>query len=181
MKRVIRQHGTNVAVLVGGALYNSMLENDRSGIQKTLDIINQMSGINDVNLYDKKDNLAYSSFSDKSTGHSNPNCKECHAGIAEMFSGEDDFYKIIEIDTECEMNQNTNIHRHLLLRSPILNEPSCYTASCHAHHEEEKILGTLVIKIPLKELDEIQEKLSRDFYLLASLMTILLLGFPPDT
>lgn len=177
MKSVIRQRGSDVALLVGGALYYSMLENDRSRLQSTLDIINQMSGIDDVNLYDKNEDLAYSSFSKENEGHSNPNCKECHESITSVFHGSNDFYKIIEIDTECEMNQNNVTNRHLLIRSPILNEPSCYTANCHAHHETEKILGTLVIKIPLKELDETQEKLSKDFYLLAALTTFTLLTF----
>ena len=177
IKSVISQRGTNVSLMVTGALYNSMLENNRRELQNTLDIINEMSGIDDVNLYDKNENLAYSSFSNDSVGHTNPNCKECHKSIISMFPGKDDFYKIIEIDTECKMNQNTNINRHLLIRTPILNENSCYTSSCHAHQESEKVLGTLVINIPLKDLDDIQEKLSTDFYLLAALMTFILLVF----
>lgn len=177
MQSIIHQRGTNAALLVRSALYHSMLKNNRSELQNTLNLINRMSGIDEVNLYDNKDNLAYSSFSLGMPGHSNPNCLECHKSIKSILPETNNFYKIIEVNSECEMNQNDNIHRHLLINSPILNEKSCNTSSCHAHPENEKVLGSLVIKIPLKDLDNTLEKSSRDFYLLATLTTILLLGF----
>ena len=39
-----------------------MLENDKRMLQSTLDIINTMSGIDEVNMYNDKDSLVYSSF-----------------------------------------------------------------------------------------------------------------------
>jgi two-component system NtrC family sensor kinase len=175
MKSIISQRGNNAALMVQSALYQSMLENDKDAIQNILDVINKMSGIDDVNLYDKDENLVYSSFKKETIGHSNPNCKECHDGIASMFSDEESAVKIMDIDSECKMNSRDNIYRHLLIRSPILNEPSCYTSDCHAHNQNEKILGSLVIKIPLKELDKTQKELSTDFFLLATILTILML------
>jgi two-component system NtrC family sensor kinase len=177
MRSIIRQRGTNAALLVGSALYQSMLENNKSTLQNMLDVINRMSGIDDVNLYDNKENLAYSSFSKGTVGHSNPNCLDCHSSIKSVLPEKDNFYKIIEVNSECEMNQNDNAERHLLINSPIYNQKSCYTSTCHAHPETEKILGSLVIKIPLKDLDETMEESSRDFYILATLTTLLLLGF----
>ena len=177
MKSIIRQRGTNTALLVGSALHHSMLENNRDALQNTLDIINRMSGIDEVNLYDSKENLTYSSFAAGTSGHSNPNCLDCHSSIKSMLPEKDNFYKIININSECEMNQNDNGDRHLLINSPIMNEKSCYTSSCHAHAQNEKVLGSLVIKIPLKDLDNTVEKSSRDFYLLATFTTLLLLGF----
>jgi two-component system, NtrC family, sensor kinase len=177
MKSNIRQRGENAALMVGGALYHSMLENNRTSLQNTLDIINKMSGIDEVNLYDSKENLAYSSFSANSAGHSNPNCISCHSSIKSILPEKDNYSKVIPINSECEMNQNDNSHRHLLINSPILNERSCYLSSCHAHPQSEKVLGSLVIKIPLEDLDNTLKKSSRDFYLLATITTLLLLGF----
>ncbi|MBI5538512.1 MAG: HAMP domain-containing protein [Bacteroidia bacterium] len=177
MKSLIHQRGANAALLVRSALYHSMLENNRNALQSNLDIINRMSGIDEVNLYDSKENLAYSSFTANMVGHSNPNCLDCHQSIKSVLPEKDNYYKVIEIKSECEMNQNDNNHRHLLINSPILNEKSCYTSSCHAHKQNEKVLGSLVIKIPLEDLDNTLEKSSKDFYLLATLTTILLLIF----
>jgi two-component system NtrC family sensor kinase len=172
---VIRQNGNNIGSIVEGSLYHSMLENNKNTLQSTLDIINTMSGIDDVNMYDEKDRLVYSSFSSDSTVHSNPNCLSCHENIQSMFPKKEKSYRIIDVKSECSMNQNDNIHRHLLIRSPILNEKSCYTASCHAHASENEVLGSLIIKMPLYDLDNAVEKSSAKFYLLATITTLLLL------
>jgi two-component system, NtrC family, sensor kinase len=176
LNTVIRQSGNNIGSIVEGSLYHSMLENDKSALQSTLDIINTMSGIDDVNMYDDKDSLVYTSFSSETTTHSNPNCLGCHSNIKSMFPGKEKSYRIINIKSECSMNQNDNSHRHLLIRSPILNEKSCYTASCHAHPESEEVLGSLVIRLPLADLDNAVVKSSTEFYLLATFITLLLVS-----
>jgi two-component system, NtrC family, sensor kinase len=174
LNTVIRQNGNNIGSVVEGSLYHSMLENNKSTLQSTLDIINTMSGIDDVNMYDAKDSLVYSSFSSDTTTHSNPDCISCHENIQSMFPRKEKSYRIIDIKSECNMNQNDNIHRHLLIRSPILNERSCYTAACHAHPESDEVLGSLVIKMPLYDLDNAVEKSSAKFYILATFTTLLL-------
>jgi two-component system NtrC family sensor kinase len=174
LNTVIRQNGNNIGSIVEGSLYHSMLENNKSTLQSTLDIINTMSGIDDVNMYDAKDSLVYSSFSSDTTTHSNPNCISCHENIQSMFPRKEKSYRIINIKSECNMNQNDNSHRHLLIRSPILNERSCYTSACHAHPESDEVLGSLVIKMPLYDLDNAVEKSSAKFYILATFTTLLL-------
>ena len=177
MKTVIRQSGNNIGSIVEGALYHSMLANDKSSLQNTLDVINTMPGIDDVNMYDNQDNLVNSSFSADSIGHFNQNCKGCHSNIKAMFPGKGKTYKIISINDDCKMFQDDKGHRHLLIRSPILNEKSCYTSSCHAHKETDQVLGSLVINIPLKDLDDAVDKSSTEFFLLATFTTLLLVSF----
>jgi two-component system NtrC family sensor kinase len=174
MKSIIHQNGNNIASLVEGALYKSMLENDRTNLQSTLDVINTMSGIDDVNVYDKDNNLAFSSISSDTANHSDPDCKSCHNDITTMFSAREKSVRIIDIGSECSMNHNNNNSRHLLIRSPILNSASCYTSSCHAHNQNEAVLGSLLIKFPLKDLDNALNKSRKDYSLLASLITVLL-------
>ena len=150
LNTVIRQSGNNIGSIVEGALYHSMLQNDKSALQNTLDIINTLPGIDEVNMYDSSDNLVYSSFAtDPNDTHSDPNCISCHSNIRSLFPGMEKSYKIIDINTDCLMNKSDNGSRHLLIRSPILNERSCYVSSCHAHQETDTLLGSLVIKIPL--------------------------------
>ncbi|MCX6232817.1 MAG: ATP-binding protein [Bacteroidetes bacterium] len=177
MKSIIHQRGSNAALMVRSALYQSMLENNKESLQNTLNVINRMSGIDEVNLYNNKEKLVYSSYPANTVGHSNPNCLECHPSIKAKLPEKDNFYKVIDVNSECEMNLNDNAHRHILLNSPIQNERSCYTSSCHAHQQSEKTLGSLVIKIPLKDLDKTLEKSTRDFYILATITTLLLIGF----
>jgi two-component system, NtrC family, sensor kinase len=177
MRSVIDESGNNIGSLVEGALYHSMLENDRSSLQNTLDIINNMSGVDDVNMYDSENNLTYSSISSDTANHSDPDCKSCHKNIASMFSTKERSYRIIDVNSECSMNHNNNNSRHLLIKTPILNSQSCYTAACHAHDQSEEVLGSLLIKFPMKGLDAALDKSTKDYFLLASLMTVLLVLF----
>lgn len=175
---VIHQNGSNIGSLVEGALYHSMLENNRSALQNTLDVINTMPGIDDVNMYDNEDNLAYSSFSEDKEGHIDPNCKGCHLNIGTMFPLKEKSYRIIDSRSECLMSQTDNNSRHLLIRTPILNEPSCYnTTACHAHSPDDEVLGSLFIKLPLNDVDSAVQKSSMEFFFLAALMTVFMASF----
>jgi len=173
MESTIQQSGNNVCMFVEGALYQHMLENDRTALRNTLDLINRMPGIEDVNMYDDQDNLVHSSFLDDTIAHSNPNCKDCHPNINSMFPRNEKSFRIINMDSKCEMSQEDYNYRLLLIKSPILNEKSCYTSSCHAHKESDEVLGSLIIRMPLKELDV---NFNRSI-VLAVLTTLLLVTF----
>jgi two-component system NtrC family sensor kinase len=178
LNTVIRQSGNNIGYIVEGALYHSMLENDKSSLQYTLNVINTLPGIDEVNMYDSEDNLVYSSIaSDSNNNHSNPNCISCHANIGSMFPGKEKSYKIIDVDSDCKMTKNDNRSRHLLIRSPILNEKSCYVSTCHAHKATDIMLGSLIIKMPLEDLDAAVTKSSTEFFLLAIFTTLVLASF----
>ncbi len=170
MENTIQQSGNNVCMFVEGALYQHMLENNKMALRNTLDIINRMPGIEDVNMYDADDNLAYSSYPDSTSEYHNPNCRDCHLNIAAMFPDAKKPFRIINMDSECEMSDKNYNYRLLLIRSLIMNEPSCYTSSCHAHSQNDKVLGSLVIRIPLEELDA---NLNKSF-ILAVLTTLIL-------
>jgi two-component system, NtrC family, sensor kinase len=174
LNTVIRQNGNNVGSIVEGALYQSMLTNDKGALQSTMDVIHTMSGIDEVNMYDSHDSLVYTSFTADTSSHGNPNCIICHEDISSMFSRKEKSYKIIDVKSTCSMNQTEKGYRQLLIRSPILNERSCYTSSCHAHKESEEVLGSLLIKIPLNNLDKAVKKSSTEFFLLAIFTTIAL-------
>jgi two-component system, NtrC family, sensor kinase len=177
LNTVILQSGNNVGSLVEGALYHSMLENDESALQNTLDVIHTLPGIEDVNMYNSADSLIYSSFPSDTAGNINPNCKNCHKNLGSMFPRKEKSYKIINADSECKMNKGQKGQRQLLIRSPILNSKSCYESSCHAHKATDDVLGSLVIKVPLKDFDAAVEKSSVEFYMLAILTTLLLASF----
>ena len=176
LNTVIRQRGDNIGSIVEGSLYYSMLKNDKSALQSTLDIINAMPGIDEVNMYDNRDSLVYSSFVSDSVPLSNPNCTSCHENFETMFPLRQKAYRIIDYKSACNMNRENKGHRQLLVRTPILNERSCYVSACHAHSEDEEVLGSLIIKVPLAELDSAVTKSSSEFFLLASAITVLLVS-----
>jgi two-component system NtrC family sensor kinase len=177
MKSVISENGNNIGHLVEGALYQSMLENDQTSLQRVLDQINSMSGIDNVSMYDKNNNLAYTSILNDSILHSDPDCTSCHQDLDQLFLPLEKSYRIVDATSECAMNPNSPKLRNLLIKSPILNNPSCSTAACHAHNPDEKVLGSLIIKMPLQGLDNALKESTTDFFLLASLLTVFLILF----
>ncbi len=177
MHSVIRENGNNIGLLMESVLYRSMLTNNRTEIQNTLDIINAMSGIEDVNMYNSENDLVYSSISGDMDGHNDPNCKSCHTDFATMFAVDEKSYRIIDVDSECSMNHNNSNNRYLLIKSPVLNSRTCYESSCHAHSIDDKVLGSLVIKMPLTGLDKALHKSTTDYLLFATLIVVLLAGF----
>ncbi len=177
LNKVFQESGDNISAIVEGALYHSMLTNDKGALKSTIDVINGLPGIEDVNMYDSLNNLVYSSYSDDQAGRSNPNCKDCHLDIKSIFPRTEKSIRVINIDHECEMTSRDYDYSLLMINSPILNQPSCYTAACHAHKETDKVLGSFVIRIPLEDLDTALRESSRDFLLLAAFSTLLLIVF----
>jgi two-component system NtrC family sensor kinase len=173
----VKQNGDHVGSIVEGALYHSMLENDQGMLQQTLDVISTMSGIDEVNMYNDKDHLAYTSLPTELANRGNPRCIECHQDPSALFSENQKDYRIVEAIPECGIFQQEGSRRHLLIRQPIYNEKSCYTAACHAHSPDEQILGSLLINLPLDDLDSFVEESSTNFFLLALIITILLVTF----
>ena len=99
--KTIRQNGDNISSIVEGSLYYSMLENDKGMMQRTLDIISTMSGIDQVNMYDDNDNLAYSSVVPGDNEKGNPNCKSCHTDLDDLFPETIKSYHIVGDTTNC--------------------------------------------------------------------------------
>lgn len=173
----IRQNGDNISSIVEGSLYYSMLENDKAMLQRTLDIISTMSGIDEVNMYDDRDSLAFTSLPANTDIGIDPDCRNCHSDFDSMFPEKEKVYRIIGDTVDCSVMQAGMSSRQLLIRKPILNEKSCYTAACHYHSESDEVLGSLIIKLPLDELDSMVEESSSDFFILLTGITILMVSF----
>ena len=175
--RNLQQCGDNMSSIVEGSLYYSMLENDKAMLQRTLDIISTMSGIGQVNMYDVNNNLAYTTSNPDNDGQGNPDCKSCHTDLHVLFPENVKSYHIVGDTADCGVFGLENSSRQLLIRTPILNEPSCYTAECHAHSRDDKLLGSMVIKMPLDSLDRMVNRSSTEFLLIAMGITIFVVSF----
>jgi two-component system NtrC family sensor kinase len=173
LSTVIHQNGINVASIIEGALFHSMLDNDKSKLIGTLDVINTLNGIDEVNLYNEYDSLVYSSFSSDAQHYNQSDCILCHTRLSNLFPNEGKSFRIISVESACSMYKTDNSMRYLLIRSPIMNQTSCYTASCHAHGKDDTILGSLIIKLPLNEFDQTVSLITRRYFTMAILATLL--------
>jgi two-component system, NtrC family, sensor kinase len=176
LNTVIRERGDNIGSIIVGSLYHSMLQNDKSALQSTLYTINTMAGIDEVFMYNNLDSLVYSSGNSETPMPASSKCIDCHENFAEMFPAKLKTYRVIDYKSACIMNQSDKGHRQLLVRTPILNERSCYISSCHAHNRDEEVLGSLIIKVPLQELDDAVSKSTSEYFFLSVLITLILLS-----
>lgn len=72
-------------------------------------------------------------------------CAQCHQnGRAKLTIPTNERARIFETPAGGRMLASMEV---------IRNEPSCYTAACHAHKREQSILGVLDIAYPLAEID----------------------------
>ena len=173
---VIRQRGNDIGSIIEGSLYYSMLKNDKTSLHNTLDNMNSVSGVDEVNIYNEHNELAYSSVFADSVVYADPDCISCHSDFSSMFPVKEKTYRIIDYQSACSMSHSNDGHRQLLIRSPILNEPSCYTSACHWHNADDEVLGSLIIKVPLESLDSAVSKSSAEYFLLAALITVVLVA-----
>jgi two-component system NtrC family sensor kinase len=175
--RTLSRNGDNISSIIEGSLYYSMLENDKAMLQRTMDVIGTMSGIDEVNFYNDQNRLVYSSVQVEEECHCNPDCISCHPDMTSRFSSTEKSYMVVGDVPECGIHQQVAGIRHLLIRQPILNEPSCYTAACHSHDANDKVLGSLLVSMPLNDLDAFSVESSTDFMLLALLIITVLVTF----
>ena len=75
------------------------------------------------------------------------------------------------------MNQNDNQQASADHGPPSSMKGPAMSAFLPCHQESDEVLGSLIIKIPLKDLDEAVLKSSREFFVFATLTTLLLVSF----
>lgn len=144
------EYGNSFTDFIKRSTRYSMLTLHKDAIQETLEDINTAEGVERVRIFGHEGSISYSSFRDEvgnSVDRDSITCTGCHLKISNpsMLLPEPkkwDFYKSAEGFTTLKLVDTIN------------NEPSCYTAACHVHPREQKILGFIEADLSLALLDE---------------------------
>ncbi len=123
--------------VIKAAVWEGMMTNDRRVITEIIKSIGAQAGFREINIFDRQGTLHYASH------------PVAEKGLAKAKS--DPLLRDIATDTSVRQRISEDGMR-LTLVNPILNMESCSSAACHAHPQDQKILGALAIKIPLDEL-----------------------------
>lgn len=169
---------TRISDTVKASTRYDMLINRRDALQNVIETIGKQKSIEKVRIFNKEGVIMFSSdqqeggitvdkFVDKS-------CTACHVREKPL--------PLVEL-SEAERTRiftNKAGYRVLGMITPIYNEPDCYNASCHAHPEQQKVLGVLDISMPLAKVDEniktaINRNLSFSLILILTLSAIIIL------
>lgn len=174
----------NIGHLVESSVYQAMLKNDKQLMFNTMKVINDLSGIEDINLYNAQDKPVIYINDTTSYKHGNPDCRSCHTDFETMFPRDESSIQIVNFDKAGNMSSKGSNYRVLIMRTPIFNQPACYTAECHAHSREDVVLGSMILRLPINNLYNTKSKAIIElflFTLLASGMILLILIYYSKT
>lgn len=127
----------------------SMLLNRREDVHQIINTIGKETGILGIKIYNKQGYIIFSTDSNeisKKVDMTAEACIGCHT-----MNGQVD---TLITQSSQRFFKYSNGERALGLINPIKNEKDCYTADCHAHEPNVKILGVLDVIISLQKLDE---------------------------
>lgn len=109
------------------AIYSSMLRNERGHIQEAIESISGIEGTLWIRLTNSNEIIMASSKKDEIGSR-------CLEECAELGGPES---RIVQKEIKGR--------KSLLISRPVFNERSCWSASCHFHKEDEKILGRIEV------------------------------------
>ena len=167
--RHIQLCARRISDLVSSSTHYSMLINRKEDIEHIVATIGHEPDIESISIFNHKGQIVYSSDSSqvhKIVSTSQKPCARCHSGP----------HPVVATERELSIFRSQRGYRVAELSRPILNEPSCYNASCHAHQPTEKVLGVMDIRISLKNIDAATEY-SRNTLLALSLLSMILIIF----
>jgi two-component system NtrC family sensor kinase len=124
-----------------------MLIADREGVHRMIESIGNQAGVEVVRVFNKEGKIMFSTNKKEMNNYVDKNaeaCYICHAAERPL--------------ERLSTSERSRIfpgkkHRILAMITPIYNEPDCYNASCHAHSQEQRVLGVLDIGMSLAEVD----------------------------
>lgn len=143
-----------------------MLHNYREAIYYSIETVGSQEGIKKVRIFNKEGKIMFSSDKNeigKMVAKEAEACYVCHAAGQPL--------ERLDIPKRTRIFE-VHRERNLGMINPIYNEPDCYSATCHYHPPEQKVLGVLDIVLSLENTDKKIEEVKKKF-LFFGIVTIL--------
>ena len=151
--------------------YSSMLLNKRDQIHEIINTVGQEQIIREIRLLNKEGMVMFSSKADligEMVDKKAESCYACHTANEPL--------------ERLPMKERMRIYKiHpdsaqiLGIINPIYNEKSCWEADCHAHPEDQAVLGVLDVIISLKDVSQ-QISSSETRSIVLAIITIIVLS-----
>ncbi len=150
LMRYTVNHIAGSSELVRKSINYGMLTFDRESIQRSIDSISSQENITGIRIFDSRGKIFFSSSTDeigKLVDRSSFACTGCHSDPEKPSA-------TLTADKQWVTHEDDEGNRILTFADPIFNEISCYTADCHIHPREQRVLGVLESNFSLAPLDE---------------------------
>ncbi|MFH1103080.1 MAG: PAS domain S-box protein [Pseudomonadota bacterium] len=134
------------SILLG--THYAMMLNSRDDINQIISNIGKLEEIKSIRIYNKSGRIRFSNNPkemEQGTNIKSVACVICHQIEPPVFH--------LTIAQRTRISKASDETRLMGIISPIYNEPSCSSDSCHVHPEGKKILGALDVVISLAKSD----------------------------
>ena len=126
-----------------------MLLNHRDALYNIIETVGGQEGIERVRIFNKEGKITFSSDKKEINSLVDKQAESCYV----CHTMEKPLEKVSSPDTS-RIFMAKEGYRVLGMIAPVYNEPDCYTAPCHAHKQEQKVLGVLDITFSLALVDQ---------------------------
>jgi two-component system, NtrC family, sensor kinase len=168
----VERHGNQLSETVKHSTRYDMLLNQRDRLHQTITSIGDQPSIGRIRVLNKMGEIIYSSKQDDIGQMVDKNAESCYA----CHSADKPIERLPIKDRTRVFRVHPDSSRFLGIITPIYNEPSCWSADCHAHRRDQTVLGVLDVSLPLTEVDRQIEKSEINIAVFA-VSAILALGF----
>lgn len=165
------QTSYNLSEIIKKSTRYGMLLNRPEDVHAIINTLRSLKGVEEIRIYNKQGTISYSTDPEEIMNKVDLNaeaCIGCHNSSVPLSS--------LTNEDRIRIYNNSENKRVLGLINPIMNEPECSNADCHAHPENINILGVLDVGVSLEGLDAIIEK-SRTKVILASIFLVIVISF----
>ncbi len=158
-----------VADVISQSAYDAMMKNDKTSLYHMIGRIAESKNIEHIRLIGQTGKVVFSSKSEEIgsvIGKHADECITCHKSLSPIAS-------------EASMNRSRIISTRsgketLGFTKAIYNQPACFTAPCHFHDKDNKVLGLLDISISLEMLRQKSHEYRLEFILLTCLLLVVI-------
>ena len=165
------QHATNLADTIVKSTRYAMLKSDRETLGNIIRNVGDQQGVVHVRIFNKKGIVMFSAASDEL----NHLVDKKEAGCIGCHSGPNPLTTLGKMEQARQFENKKGI-KVLAITTPVYNEPSCYTAPCHVHNGNQKVLGTLDIGLSQEPLRKTLMTLGERMAIFTLMILILTIG-----
>lgn len=144
-----------------------MLTNRKEDVHQIINTVAHEPGVDGIRIYNKKGTIVFSSAAEeigRTVDFRAEACIICHAESQPL--------QALPLAERQRIFRVSGGHRTVGVINPIENEKDCYTADCHAHDQEQRVLGVLDVKMSLEAVDRQLAQSRRQLILFAAFMVV---------
>ncbi len=146
----VERHANQLSETVKHSTRYDMLLNQRDRLHTIINTIGRQPGIQNVRVLNKVGEIIYSSHEEDIGNMVDKNAESCYV----CHNANEPLQRLQIKERTRVYKPSSDSSRVLGIITPIYNEPSCYESDCHAHDEEQTVLGVLDVTISLSDVDE---------------------------